>query len=129
MAVKEYQYNTSATRLSMLYSTIGGGMGDGNPSAHSASGKGSTQRPRTKGTSRFTTTAQQAWGRDSKTAARCASPSPATGEFIKTWPASLSEQASCHSSKRAISGPASVVIKVQYAEAGTQTEPDSDHMV
>ena len=95
------------------------------PLGHSASGHPSTQRPKTKGISRSTTTTY-ALGKDSKNASTRASHSPATGVSPKTRPTSVSGQGSRYGAKRVPSGQATPVRKVQYAEAGCQTEPDPE---
>ena len=95
------------------------------PHAHSASGHSSTQRSKTKGVSRSTTTTH-ASGKDSKNVSRHASHSPATGVSPKTRPTSVSGQGSRHGAKRVPSGQATPVRKVQYADAGCQTDPDPE---
>ena len=64
--------------------------------------------------------------KDLKNASRHASHSPATGVSPKTRPTSVSGQVSRHGSKRVPSGQATPVRKVQYAEAGCQTDPDPE---
>lgn len=94
------------------------------PLAHTGSGQSSTQRPRTKGTSRATTTTQHGAGKDSRDGSRHSSQSPVIEVSPKTKP--VSGKASRQGSKHTASRPISPVPKVQYAEAGTQTDPDPE---
>lgn len=97
---------------------------DGPPLVHTGSGQSSTQRPRTKGMSRATTTTQHRVGKDSRDASRHASHSPVTEVSPKTKP--VSSKTSRQGSKHTVSRPISPVLKVQYTEAGTQTDPDPE---